>query len=173
MTAGTIYHELVQEFGDFFLLVGPGGLTVPQACAVNFVSGVSVMIGAMWYLWLEPGMGTQGILLAFSAGVYTYVACTEAAGEMLHEVGRLSPAKRMGLVACFALGAIGIGLILLDHEHCGVKVADGEADPHELGPEAGVLPPPTFDLDPATRAEDRRAATRGSLADEMGRRQRR
>ena len=130
MTAGTIYHELVQEFGDFFLLVGPGGLTVPQACAVNFVSGVSVMIGAMWYLWLKPGMGTQGILLAFSAGVYTYVACTEAAGEMLHEVGRLSPAKRMGLVACFALGAIGIGLILLDHEHCGVKVADGEADPH-------------------------------------------
>ena len=130
VTAGTIYHELVQEFGDFFLLVGPGGLTVPQACAVNFVSGVSVMIGAMWYLWLEPGMGTQGILLAFSAGVYTYVACTEAAGEMLHEVGRLSPAKRMGLVACFALGAIGIGLILLDHEHCGVKVADGEADPH-------------------------------------------
>jgi len=130
VTAGTIYHELVQEFGDFFLLVGPGGLTVPQACAVNFVSGVSVMIGAMWYLWLEPGMGTQGILLAFSAGVYTYVACTEAAGEILHEVGRLSPAKRMGLVACFALGAIGIGLILLDHEHCGVKVADGEADPH-------------------------------------------
>ena len=130
VTAGTIYHELVQEFGDFFLLVGPGGLTVPQACAVNFLSGVSVMIGAMWYLWLEPGMGTQGILLAFSAGVYTYVACTEAAGEMLHEVGRLSPAKRMGLVACFSLGAIGIGLILLDHEHCGVKVADGEADPH-------------------------------------------
>ena len=130
VTAGTIYHELVQEFGDFFLLVGPGGLTVPQACAVNFVSGVSVVIGAAWYLWLEPGMGTQGILLAFSAGVYTYVACTEAAGEMLHEVGRLSPAKRMGLVACFSLGAIGIGLILLDHEHCGVKVADGEADPH-------------------------------------------
>ena len=130
VTAGTIYHELVQEFGDFFLLVGPGGLTVPQACAVNFLSGVSVMIGAMWYLWLEPGMGTQGILLAFSAGVYTYVACTEAAGEMLHEVGRLSPTKRLGLVACFSLGAIGIGLILLDHEHCGVKVADGEADPH-------------------------------------------
>lgn len=97
---------------------------------MNFVSGVSVVIGAAWYLWLEPGMGTQGILLAFSAGVYTYVACTEAAGEILHEVGRLSPAKRMGLVACFALGAIGIGLILLDHEHCGVKVADGEADPH-------------------------------------------
>ena len=49
---------------------------------------------------------------------------------MLHEVGRLSPTKRLGLVACFSLGAIGIGLILLDHEHCGVKVADGEADPH-------------------------------------------
>lgn len=122
VTAGTIYHELVQEFGDFFLLVGPGGLTVVQACLVNFVSGISVMFGAMIYLWTEPGMGTQGILLAFSAGVYTYVACTEACGEMLKDVGRLSAKKRFGLVLCFAVGAVGIGLILLDHEHCGVKV---------------------------------------------------
>ena len=130
VTAGTIYHELVQEFGDFFLLVGPGGLTVVEACLVNFASGTSVMLGAMIYLWTEPGMGTQGILLAFSAGVYTYVACTEACGEMLKDVGLLSARKRFGLVLCFAVGAIGIGLILLDHDHCSVKVADGAADPH-------------------------------------------
>ena len=110
--------------------MGPGGLTVVQACAVNFVSGISVMLGAAIYLWTKPGMGTQGILLAFSGGVYMYVACTEAAGEMLHGVGKLSMAKRAGLLACFAVGAVGIGLVLIDHEHCSPKDPSGGGDPH-------------------------------------------
>lgn len=132
VAAATIYHELVQEFGDFFLLVGPGGLTVVQAVALNFFSGISVMFGAMIYLWTKPGMGTEGILLAFSGGIYTYVACTDAAGEVLNGVIKLSPAKRMGLLACFAVGAIGIGLVLLDHEHCSPK-DDGSGGGHGHG----------------------------------------
>ena len=89
------------------------------------------MIGAAIYLWTEPGMGTQGILLAFSGGIYTYVACTDAAKHMLDGVGRLSAQKRFLLLVCYAIGAIGVGLVLLDHEHCSAKDSSGgDDDPH-------------------------------------------
>ena len=127
VTAATIYHELVQEFGDFFLLIGPGGLGVIASCFVNLMSGTSVMIGAAVYLATKPGNGTQGLMLAYSGGVYTYVACTEAAEHMLNGAGRFSPAKRFGLLVAFALGAVGIGLVLLDHVHCTPKDSDGDS----------------------------------------------
>ena len=132
VAGATIYHELVQEFADFFLLVGPGGLSVLMACVVNFFSGVSVMVGAAVYLWTEPGMGTQGLMLAFSGGVYTYVACTEAAAHVVDGASKFSAAQRLGLFAFFAVGCAGIGLVLLDHEHCSSSDDDGADgdDPH-------------------------------------------
>mmetsp|Transcript_5586 Transcript_5586/g.17733 ORF Transcript_5586/g.17733 Transcript_5586/m.17733 type:complete len:290 (-) Transcript_5586:100-969(-) len=130
VAGATIYHELVQEFADFFLLIGPGGLSVLAASAVNFASGVSVMLGAAIYLWAEPGAGSQGLMLAFSAGVYVYIACTEAAVHAIHNAREFPPAKRLLLFLCFAAGAVGIGLVLLDHEHCAPKDADDSGHGH-------------------------------------------
>merc|ERR1719482_871143 len=131
VTAATIYHELVQEFADFFLLIGPGGLSVVMACVVNFMSGISVMIGGAIYLATEPGSGTKGLMLAFSAGVYLYVACTEAAVHAVHNAHKFSAAQRVLLFLFFVTGAVGIGLVLLDHEHCTPKGDSGDGDdPH-------------------------------------------
>ena len=112
--------------------MGPGGLSVLMACVVNFFSGVSVMVGAAVYLWTEPGMGTQGLMLAFSGGVYTYVACTEAAAHVVDGASKFSAAQRLGLFAFFVVGCAGIGLVLLDHEHCSSSDDDGADgdDPH-------------------------------------------
>ena len=52
---------------------------------MNVVSGASVVIGAWWFLWLEPGNGDRGMLLAFSGGVYVYVAATECAATLVHK----------------------------------------------------------------------------------------
>ena len=49
---------------------------------------------------------------------------------MLDGVGKLSPLKRLGLLACFSAGAVGIGLVLIDHEHCSPKDPSGGGDPH-------------------------------------------
>ena len=131
VTAATIYHELVQEFADFFLLIGPGGLSVLMACVVNFMSGISVMIGGAIYLATEPGSGTKGLMLAFSAGVYLYVACTEAAVHAVHNAHKFSAAQRVLLFLFFVTGAVGIGLVLLDYEHCTPKGDSGDGDdPH-------------------------------------------
>ena len=72
IAAATVAHELAQETGDFFLLITKGGLSQCMALLVNALSGVSVFIGAAVFLATKPGYGTQGLLLAFSGGVYVY-----------------------------------------------------------------------------------------------------
>ena len=74
--------------------------------------------------------GSQGLMLAFSAGVYVYIACTEAAVHAIHNAREFPPAKRLLLFLCFAAGAVGIGLVLLDHEHCAPKDADDSGHGH-------------------------------------------
>ena len=126
VASSTVAHELAQEVSDFFMLVTRGGLTTIQALAVNVVSGASVVIGAWWFLWLEPGNGDRGMLLAFSGGVYVYVAATECAATFVHK----NPTWRLKLlnVVLFIIGAVAIGLVLLDHSHCsGDKEVE---DPH-------------------------------------------
>ena len=93
---------------------------------INALSGVSVFIGAAVFLATKPGYGTQGLLLAFSGGVYVYVAATEAAHTFLHKP--LSICMKFGVFICFAIGAVAIGLVLLDHEHCsGNEGGSGDA----------------------------------------------
>ena len=134
VASSTVAHELAQEVSDFFMLVTRGGLTTIQALAVNVVSGASVVIGAWWFLWLEPGNGDRGMLLAFSGGVYVYVAATECAATFVHK----NPTWRLKLlnVVLFIIGAVAIGLVLLDHSHCpGTRKARGPprgAQPHLL-----------------------------------------
>ena len=108
VASSTVAHELAQEVSDFFMLVTRGGLTTIQALAVNVVSGASVVIGAWWFLWLEPGNGDRGMLLAFSGGVYVYVAATECAATFVHK----NPTWRLKLlnVVLFIIGA-GVGVL--------------------------------------------------------------
>ena len=90
---------------------------------------VGVFIGAAVFLATKPGYGTQGLLLAFSGGVYVYVAATEAAHTFLHKP--LSICMKFGVFICFAIGAVAIGLVLLDHEHCsGNEGGSGDGGAH-------------------------------------------
>ena len=55
-----------------------------------------------------------------------YVAATEAAHTFLHKP--LSICMKFGVFICFAIGAVAIGLVLLDHEHCsGNEGGSGDA----------------------------------------------
>ena len=123
------FLALSEETGDFFLLITKGGLSQCMALLVNALSGVSVFIGAAVFLATKPGYGTQGLLLAFSGGVYVYVAATEAAHTFLHKP--LSICMKFGVFICFAIGAVAIGLVLLDHEHCsGNEGGSGDGGAH-------------------------------------------
>jgi zinc transporter ZupT len=116
MTATTIYHELAQEIADYGLLTRHCGLTAVQALTANFVSGFSVMIGALLIFVVEMPDSTIGAILTMSAGVYLYIAASECIPKIqaLRETWR----DTLIFVACFIVGAVPIGLVLLNHGHC-------------------------------------------------------
>ena len=120
----SIFHELAQEIADFLVLTGPAGnLPVVQALALNFASGLGCVLGGV----VVCAAGTVrsenvGLLLAVGGGIYMYIACTECAPRFLAHAGG-SPKLSLGAVVAFGLGAVAIGLVMLDHEHC-----DADAD---------------------------------------------
>merc|ERR1712224_169891 len=110
-------HELAQELADYLVLEGPDCKLRPvTALAMNFVSGMGVLLGTIVIMASEVGDDTIGILLAFGGGVYLHVAATECMPRVYSEL--LGLRTRIGCLVAFLIGAIGIGLVLLDHEHC-------------------------------------------------------
>jgi zinc transporter ZupT len=114
--ATTIYHELAQEITDFFLLTHHCGMSTRQAMIYNFLSGFSVMFGAILVVALELSDMVTGSLLSVSAGVYIYIAATECIPRI--QAAHNSAADTLTFLICFILGAVPIGLVLLNHGHC-------------------------------------------------------
>ena len=126
----TVAHELSQELADFFVLIGPGGLKAPQALLVNFISQLGVVVGGLVFCASEPSSEAIGVMLAFGGGVYMYIGATECGGHMMKSEGS-TPKLALACVGLFILGAIVIGLVLLDHDHCEAEDDDGGDGGHD------------------------------------------
>jgi len=112
----TLYHEIAQEIADFFILTRHCGFSPLHALILNFLAGLSVVLGGILVLAVDMSDMSIGVLLALASGVYLYVA----ACEYLPRVNAvLSTAKdRILLLFMFIIGAIPVGLTLLNHSHC-------------------------------------------------------
>ena len=87
----------------------------------NFISGCTTILGAIITYSIEVSPGVEGVILSAGAGVYLYVAMTEL-GPMVTDLPENGvPLDSIKRLLAFAIGAILLGLILLDHEHCGGK----------------------------------------------------
>jgi zinc transporter ZupT len=115
VTVGTVAHEISQEVADFFLLTTVCGLRVPHALLANFLSGTTVFIGVALVLSSDLSEAGVGMIIAAGGGLYLYNATVECMPRVLH--ARELRHKCIAL-ALFALGAIAIGLVLVDHQHC-------------------------------------------------------
>jgi zinc transporter ZupT len=131
IAASSVYHEFAQEVSDYLVLTDPkqGNLSTPLALLWNFLSGTSVIWGAI----IMVGMGdidirAQGLLLAFGGGVYIQIGATECMNRVHGSVN--SNMLRIAAYLAFVAGAISIGLVLYDHEHC---VPAGAEDAHGHG----------------------------------------
>ena len=116
IVGGTIYHELAQELADYFLLTTHVGLKPWVALTLNFVSGLSVMLGVVVIFALDVSATATGCILAVSAGVYVYIAASECLPRIELEIK--NHLDRFSSMLCFAMGAVPIGLVLLSHGHC-------------------------------------------------------
>lgn len=121
IAVATILHEIPQELSDYLILTGPQvGLSTLSAVLVNFTTGLSVILGTIIVLAIDIKTSTTGLLLAFGGGIYLQIGCVECMPKMCSHA--LSPLRKFFCILAFITGAVLIGLVLLDHEHC---IADG------------------------------------------------
>eukprot|EP00746_Dinoflagellata_sp_MGD_P140734 gnl/MRDRNA2_/MRDRNA2_73939_c0_seq2.p1 gnl/MRDRNA2_/MRDRNA2_73939_c0~~gnl/MRDRNA2_/MRDRNA2_73939_c0_seq2.p1 ORF type:complete len:434 (-),score=93.38 gnl/MRDRNA2_/MRDRNA2_73939_c0_seq2:294-1595(-) len=126
VAAGTIAHELAQELSDYAVLTGPDAQMRPGvALALNFISGTGVLLGVICILSADVADADIGLLLAFGGGIYLHIAFTECMPK-LYDM-KISLLVRAASTLMFMLGAMAIGFVLLDHEHCVPPTAEGEA----------------------------------------------
>lgn len=113
----TLFHEIAQELADFILLTRYAGLSVARACLFNFLSGLSVCLGGIVFLAGDPSDEATGVILAMAGGVYFNIAACETIPRLEKIVkGR---ADRVWTLFSVIVGTVPIGLILLNHQHCG------------------------------------------------------
>eukprot|EP00440_Ansanella_granifera_P075400 gb/GFBE01081826.1/.p1 GENE.gb/GFBE01081826.1/~~gb/GFBE01081826.1/.p1 ORF type:complete len:514 (+),score=101.51 gb/GFBE01081826.1/:1-1542(+) len=136
ITAVTMAHEIPQELADFLVLIGRAKLHWCKATLLNFFSGLATLVGAVVAHSAQVSQESEGIILAIGAGVYIYVAATELGPSVAHldmKPGVSPLLTSLTRLLGFALGATCIGLVLLDHAHCGAHnhgAADASADSH-------------------------------------------
>jgi zinc transporter ZupT len=125
IVAVTVAHEIPQELSDFAVLKSSLGFSTARALTYNVLTGSSVMLGGITVMLSEISSLDTGMLLAYGAGNYIYCATVHMFSQGSND---LSVEIKKMLV--FIVGAIAIGLILLDHEHCTAH-SEGNAGGHD------------------------------------------
>lgn len=115
VATGAVAHELAQELADYIILVTRGRLSVLKALGLNWLSSLSCPLFAGIFASLTLSPQALGSMLAFSAGLYLYLGMAICLAPII-ETNAVGP-QLLAFVA-FALGAVAIGLVLLDHQHC-------------------------------------------------------
>lgn len=104
-TVAIIAHEIPQEFGDFSILVY-GGFSKQKALFYNYMCAVTAFAGAILaYFFAAQIHGLSTSMLAFAAGGFIYIACSDLIPELTKEV-RLKESLQE-----FSLILSGIGVI--------------------------------------------------------------
>ena len=106
-----------QEISDFVLTDPKQGALKPfTAIAFNFISGLSVLIGVIVILEQDLSNLDTGMILVYRGGIYLQIA----ASECMPRIYKAATSVQLRFIGIFAffLGALAIGLVLLDHKHC-------------------------------------------------------
>ncbi len=97
-------HEIPQELGDFGILVH-SGLQPKRALALNFVSGLAAIAGAVATLAFAPVEAIENAMVPFTAGAFIYIASTDLMPEIHKE-----PEPLKSVIQLLAFGC-GVGVM--------------------------------------------------------------
>ncbi len=105
-TLAVAAHEIPQEFADYGILVS-GGFTRRVALQLNFLSGLTAILGAIVCLMFQETIEKNlGWFMAATAGMFLYIAASDLMPELQHPQRRgswLSGAPLLVGVALIAL----------------------------------------------------------------------
>ncbi len=81
-------HEIPQEIADFSVLLSKG-LTKVKAIAFNVGSALTALVGATGtYFFSEQLTAQLGTIVAFTAGMFVYIALSDLIPELHHSDGK-------------------------------------------------------------------------------------
>lgn len=104
-TLAIILHEIPQEIGDFSLLLY-SGFSVKKALFLNFLTALAALAGALAFFYASNIVaGLQAAGLAFTAGMFLYIAGADLVPELQKEE---NPKKSLVQFALIVLGALAI-----------------------------------------------------------------
>ncbi len=87
-TSAIVAHEVPQEIADFSVLIA-GGMKKTRALFFNFLSGLTALAGAiLGFYFLEGLEGVVPLALAFTAGMFIYIACADLIPDLHKEFKR-------------------------------------------------------------------------------------
>ncbi len=110
-TVAVIFHELPQEMGDYGILVY-AGFRRGKALFLNFVVALAVVLGGISAIFfIETMEALSGLLIAFSAGSFIYLAASELIPELHKEKSLKKSAVQfvvfiLGISLIWSLGVI-------------------------------------------------------------------
>lgn len=108
-TTAVILHEIPTEIGDFGVLLH-GGFSKKKALAMNFLSALTAVLGAIVALLLSSYLPNMNrFLIPFTIGVFLYIAGSDLIPELHKEV---AAHKSLIQLVTFVLGIVIMVLLL-------------------------------------------------------------
>ena len=108
-TIAVVLHEIPQEIGDFGVLIH-AGFSKGKALALNFLSAVAAILGAVVALWLSGAVeGLEMVLIPLAAGGFIYIA----GSDLIPELHKENHIVRSILQVISFIAGIGVMLLLL------------------------------------------------------------
>jgi len=106
-TIAVLLHEIPQEVGDFGVLIY-AGYSKKKALLMNFLISLTAIFGGIVGLLLSKSITSfAGIMIAFTAGGFIYIATADLIPEMKKDIGlKKTSIQLIGLL-------LGIGIMLL------------------------------------------------------------
>lgn len=106
-TVAVLLHEIPQEIGDFGVLVY-AGYSKKKALLMNFLISLTAILGGVVGLLLSKSITSfSGIMVAFTAGGFIYIATADLIPELKKDINfKKTSIQLIGLL-------LGIGIMLL------------------------------------------------------------
>jgi len=113
---GILLHELVQEVSEFFVL-REAGYSVRKALTWNFIVSTTILIGVGIAGALATTDGMERLLIAFSAGAFTYILFRDLAPSIVAHARQERRPLTYLLAFCVGGAAMFGVTTLVPHEH--------------------------------------------------------
>ena len=122
-TVAVCLHEIPQEFGDFAVMLH-AGFTPQRALAMNLLSALTAVLGAVIVLLASGTLGLESWLVPIAAGGFLYIACA----DLVPELRKRARGKELAVTA-LAL-ALGVAFMAWIHH---IEIGEGHTHAHPHG----------------------------------------